>query len=125
MLDKERTQLQIVFDNAVVNDSDPSALRKMRMGIAVAGLAMGSPTGVSDAHGEGVQFFLITGIHHFAQLLYPAPCLIDADAFPTRKRDPGGIIAPVFKLFQRIKQYSRCRFVSDIANYTAHTVNLR
>ena len=47
-------QFQVVFDDAVVDDGDPAAVGKMRMGVLVARRAMGRPAGMADADMDAV-----------------------------------------------------------------------
>ena len=105
-------ELGIVLDNAVV-DADDTGLDRagagagavaadMRMGVGLAGLAVGGPAGMTDAAGAGkraavVGFFgevpkLAGGFDHLGELR-PVP---DGQA--------GGVIAAVFELLQPFQQ---------------------
>ena len=43
-------QLDVVFDDAVVDHGDAAALADMGVGVDVVGLPVGGPAGVADAH---------------------------------------------------------------------------
>ena len=119
--DKEFLDLQVVFNDPVVNHRDLPVLAQMGMGVDVIRLAVGGPAGVSDTH-PALQS--LPAVHKGAEHLEPALGLSQLQALLLRQyRDARRVIAPVFQPLQSVKQY-RCRLLcTGIAHNSAHGVS--
>ena len=128
MAQELRFQLHIVFDNTVV-DTDHVGFHRsgtgtgavaadMRMGVGLAGFAVGCPAGVADAAGafQGVSVVglfgqvpqLAGGLDHFRQIRSIPDC------------QAGRVIAAVFQLFQAFQQDGRRLMLPGKPNNSAH-----
>ena len=67
--DEKFLDLQIVFNDPVVNHRDLPVLAQMGMGIDIIWLAVGGPAGVADAH-PALQ--RLSAVHKGAEHLEPA-----------------------------------------------------
>ncbi len=114
--------LQIVFDDAVVHQSDGTVLADMGMGVDVVGLAVGSPAGVSDAK-AAVQ--IGAAVDHIAEHLQPALALFHLETMLFRAHGhTGRVIAPVFHPGQAVQQDRRRLLPSHISNNSAHKMSI-
>src|SRR4029077_8098072 len=111
-------ELEIVFDNSVVDDDDLAGAIAMRVGVFLGRPAMGGPARVADAvrafqRGLGDDFFEIAKFtrgaadFHLARLRH--------------NRDARGIITAVFKLAETLNDDGHNFFWPDVTSYSAHT----
>ena len=92
---QELLELQIVFDDAVVNHGNFTAVRHMGMTVGVRWRAVGGPAGVPDT---GAALQRPTAVGQVHQRLQPALGLGDLQVVTVEHTDAGGIIATVFQL---------------------------
>ncbi len=107
-------QLGEILDDAVMHDRD--ALGHVRMGVALARLAMGRPAGVADA-GPALQRLLGEQAFQVAQLALGAAAL---DMAVLHRGDAGRVIAAIFEAPQRIDEAVGDRRFSQDSNDSAH-----
>ena len=87
-------QFAVVFDDAVVDDGNPSAPVGMRMGIAVIGRSMGRPSGMPDAGPPAHR----TSRELLLQVLDPPGLLGDLQrAIAVYDGDASRVVSPVFE----------------------------
>ena len=110
-------ELFIVFDDAVVDDSNGMLLVHMGMGICVRGTAMCRPAGVSDAAKTGQQCAVV---YFFIQNAKPADCFFHMDFLTIKNSDPGRVIASVFQLGKPIQNDGGRLLFSDITCNSTH-----
>ena len=114
-------ELFIVFDNAVMDDSNGMLLIHMGMRICVGGTAMGRPAGVSDTAKAGQQ---CTVVYFFIQNAKPADCLFHMDFLTIKNGDSGRVIASVFQLGKPIQNDGGRLLFSDITCNSTHDIFL-
>ena len=110
-------QLQVIFDNAIVNDSKFSVVAGMGMGVDVRWRAVGCPAGVADAGGARKKRAVR---RLFTQTGNAAHDLADGDGLVLNHRNSGGVIAPVFQLFQSFQQNGSRVLTPGISHNSAH-----
>jgi hypothetical protein len=114
-------QLEIVFDNPIVDDDDLSGAVAMRVGVFFSGAAVGRPTRVADTVGA-IQRGLGDNLLEIAKFARGAANL--QFAVPGYGGDARGIIAAVLKLPQAFDDDGDNFFGPDIADYSAHVRGL-
>ena len=109
-LEHETTLLQlltkrtVILDDAVVDQGDVTGLRKMRMGISLAGSAMGSPTRMSNAQRTGL-ILVASDILEVAHLAFRLIDIEMAFALTTRnQRTTSTIIPTILQTMQSLDQ---------------------
>ncbi|MGY4337588.1 hypothetical protein ACVWW3_002494 [Bradyrhizobium sp. LM2.9] len=110
-------QLAKILDDAVVDDSD--ALGRMRMGVVHGRLAVGGPAGMTDA-GRALQRPRFEPLLQILQLALGAAAL---EVFAFERGDARGIVAAIFKTFERIHQLLCNRFAPENADNPAHAAH--
>ena len=110
-------QFQIVFDDAVVDDGDPSIAADVGMGIHIGRLTMGGPPGVTDAAGG---FHAAHLLHLVLQVLDTALGLDHLQPFGAQHRHTGGVIPTVLQLIQSLQQNGHGLFPAHISYDSAH-----
>ena len=93
-------QLQIVFDDAVVDHGDFSGVGHVGMAVDVGGGSMGRPAGVPDAEGA---LNGSSSVDESAEIGQTALGLGDPEDAVGHDADAGGVIAPVFQLRQSLQ----------------------
>ena len=92
-------QLQVVFDDAVVHHHELAPIADLRVGVYIAGGAVGGPPGVANAHCAGQAFASLQNALQHAQ----APFGLDhMQAGTVVYRHTGGVIPPVLQLLQAV-----------------------
>ena len=112
--------MDVIFDDAVVDDRDPSVLADMGMGVYIVRLAVGGPARVADAgaarHGGALR-------QPAAQLGHIALAFFDLQAaLAIHDGDAGRVVAPVLEAFQTVKQNGSGVLRSDKSHDTAHII---
>ena len=113
-------ELQIVFDDAVVDDGDPAVLADVGVGVDVVGLPVGGPAGVADAQ---APLQVRAAVDQVRQHLQPSLGLADLE--PRRlgpHRHAGGVIAPVLHPRQALQQNGGRGLFSYKSDDSAHIV---
>ena len=87
-------EFAVVFDNSVMDDSNPPVKRDMGMGVGIGGRTVSGPTGVPDGHLRGWQGSIAKGV---AQVIEAPGTLDRTQAFRPRHRYPGRVVAAVFQ----------------------------
>ncbi len=107
-------QLAEILDDAVVDDGN--ALGRVRMGVVDGRLAVRGPAGVTDA-GRALQRL---GLQPPLQILQLALGTAALDMLAFERGDAGGIVAAIFKTFERIHQLLCNRLAPENADNPAH-----
>ena len=111
-------QLQIVFNDAVVDDGDPPVLTDVGMGVDVVGLPVGGPAGVADAQ---VPLQIRAAVDQVGQRLQPPLGLAHLEPRRLRPhRHAGGVVAPVLHPLQAVQQNGGRGLVSYKSDDSAH-----
>ena len=112
-----RTQRLEVLDDAVVHQAD-APIGKVRMGVPVAGHAVGRPAGVGDADTsfDGLAMQLGGEFAHLAGPLAQGHVRLAG----RHDGDARGVVAPVFEALQPLEQDGRYVAVGDGADDAAH-----
>ena len=110
-------QFQIIFNDAVVDDGDPSIAADVGMGIHIGRLTMGGPPGVTDAAGG---FHAAHLLHLVLQVLDAALGLDHLQPFGAQHRHTGGVIPTVLQLIQSLQQNGHGLFPAHISYDSAH-----
>ena len=100
-------QLAKILDDAVVDHGD--AIGRVRMRVVLGRLAVGGPAGVADAGVAGERF----GIQPLFEILQLALGAAAREMVAFQRGDACGIIAAIFKPFERIHQLLRDRSASQ------------
>ena len=108
-------QLPVVLDDAVVDHRD--ATGSMRMGVSLAGLAMGRPAGVPDAHGAADRALGHQALKLAELALGPA----QLDGAVGERGQPRRIVAPVFEPPQPVEDAWRRLVRAGDADDSAHS----
>ena len=107
-------QLAKILDDAIVDDGD--LLGRVRMRVVLGRAAMRRPARVADANMAlermGGELFL-----EIAQLAAGAHA---RELAALERRNPGGIIAAIFKTAQRFQDVARHRLATQNSNDAAH-----
>ena len=111
-------EVEVVFDDAVVDDDDAAGAVAMGMGIFFGGAAVGGPAGVADAEGA-VEGMLAQNFFEIAQLAggaadFEQGCVGAADG------DAGGVVAAVFEAAQALNDDGDDLLTADVADDSAH-----
>ena len=112
-------QLEIVLDDAVVDQRDLAVLADMRMGINVIRLSMGRPAGMTDA-GRPVQGRAV--LRQLHQVFQPPLRFGNLEAVLTRHTDARRVIAAVFQPRQSFQQDRSRLLLADVSNDTTHII---
>ena len=109
-------ELQVVLDDAVVDDDRASGVVAVRVGVFLGGPAVRGPAGVADAVFAGERFGG-ERVFQAAELAGAAP---DFDAAVVDDRDAGGIVSAVFEAAQTLDQNRHDLFRADVPDDPAH-----
>ena len=107
-------QLQVILDDAVVNDGH--AARHVRMRVGLVGTAVRCPAGVADPHRPG-QLAVLDGLRQVVELADGAH---QAKPLAIVNRNAGGVVAAIFETAQPIEQNTRDGTLTDVANDSTH-----
>ena len=111
-------QLQIVLDNAVVDQGDLAVLADMGVGVGVVGLAVGGPAGMANAQ-SALQ--IGAAVDHVGEHLETALGLFHLEAAGLRAhRHAGGVVAPVLHPGKALQQDRGGRLPAHKSNNSAH-----
>ena len=106
-----------VLDDAVVDHGELAALAQMGVGVDVAGLAVGGPSGVPDAQGARQVRAVMA---HLPQHLDPALFLADPQHAVAAHGHTGGVIAPVFHALQALQQNRGGLLAAYVSDNSTH-----
>jgi hypothetical protein len=109
-------QLQVVFDDAVVNDDDLALAVAVWMRVLFSRPAVRRPSCVAEAVEAG-QRIAGDDVLEVGQLAGTAP---DVETVAVDDRDARGVVAPVFKPPQALDEDRHDRFVADVTDDAAH-----
>ncbi|MGY3366387.1 hypothetical protein ACVWZL_003512 [Bradyrhizobium sp. GM2.4] len=107
-------QLAEILDDAVVNDGD--TLGRVRVRIVHGRLSVGGPAGVTDS-GRALERLGLQPLLQILQLALGAAAL---EMLALERGDARGIIAAIFKTFERIHQLLCNRLAPENADNPAH-----
>ena len=108
-------QLSGILDDAVMDDGDPVLGIAMRMGIAVARLAMRCPARMGDA-GRALE----ARRQQLFELAHPALAFGQTQLAAAGDRDPGRIVAAIFEPMQPFDQDRRRVAPADVTDDATH-----
>ncbi len=107
----------VILDDAVVNHSEPSKPRSMRVGVDVIGRPVRGPSGVSDAHGAGRNFVANKG----QKVLDLSFFLFYLDGIcPIKNGNTSAVVSAVFESLQPFDENGEAVFITYVSNNTAH-----
>ena len=116
--DQKFLELDIVFDDAVVDDGKLAVLADVGVGVDVVRRAVGRPAGM--AHADGA-LHIRAAVDEVAQCLEPAHGFFDLKLMPRRNdRDTGAVIAAVFQTGEAVEQNGGSLLAADVSNNTTH-----
>ncbi|MNV27393.1 hypothetical protein D3C71_1185420 [compost metagenome] len=109
-------QIQIVFDNTVMNDRELHAVIRMWMGILIGWFTVSCPACVSDtcATCQWAAFQLRL------QIRQTALCFHYLQSFPSEYSNTSGIISPILQLLQSFNQDPLRILITNISYNTTH-----
>jgi len=110
-------ELQIIFDNAVVNDNDFAGAIAVRVCVFFRGPSVRSPSRMSDTvkTREGIRADNLFEVAEFARSsTYLEALRIGENGYP------GRIITSVFEPSQTIHYHGNCFPTANVADYSAH-----
>src|SRR5947209_5907186 len=110
-------QLEIVFDDAVMNDDHSASAIAMRVGIFFGRTAMRGPARVAHAV-RAIDGVFSQDRFEVAQLAF-GPANLQLVIF-VNGGNAGGIVAAIFKLAQTLDDQGYDLFVSDVSDYSTH-----
>ena len=109
MAEQKLLDLQIVFNDAVMNQGDVAAFADMGVGVDVVGFAVGGPAGVANAEGA---LHISSAMDHVGQGLQTALCLFHLQAKGLRTDgDTGGVVTAILHPCKSVQQ-NRGRLLS-------------
>jgi len=103
VLDQLLLERVIIFDHAIVDESDLAARIEMGMRIFVVHLAMRGPAGVADAIGARGRLLR----HEFGEISDAPRTFARLDLVVADNGDTGGIVAAIFKPAEPIEKNGR------------------
>ena len=116
--DQKFLELDIVFDDAVVDDGKLAVLADVGVRVDVVRRAVGRPAGM--AHADGA-LHIRAAVDEVAQGLEPAHGFFDLKLMPRRNdRDTGAVIAAVFQTGEAVEQNGGSLLAADVSNDTTH-----
>jgi hypothetical protein len=121
LLAKEFLERGVIFDDAVVNQGDPPAVVRVRVGIALGRRAVGRPAGMGHADLCRRQRLLAQSIFKHRN-----PPDGPADVQVVRliyDRHPRRIVTPVFQSLEPLDQERLGDLASDVGDDSAHAIN--
>ena len=111
-------QIEVVLDDAVVDDDDAAGAVAMRMGVLFSGAAVGGPAGVADAEGA-VEGMFAQDFFQVVQLAGGAAHL-EKSAVGAADGDAGRVVAAVFEAPQPLDDDGNDLLSADVADDSAH-----
>ena len=113
-------QLEIVFDDAVMNDDHAASAIAMRVGIFFGRTAVRGPTRVAYAV-RAIDRIFLQDVFKIAQLAF-GPANLQLVIF-VNSGNAGGVVAAIFKLAQALDDQRHDLFVSDVSDYSTHRIS--
>ena len=113
-------QLQVVLDDAVVDDDQPAAAVAVRVGVLLRGPAVGGPPRVADA----VLAVHRLGADDLLQQIELAGAAPHLDLAGADEGDAGRVVAAVLQAPQPVDEHRHGRLGAEIADDPAHGVRL-
>ena len=110
-------QVEVVLDDAVVDEDDSAAAIAMRVGVLLRRPAVGGPSGMTDAVAPAVDRIRPDDLLEARELAGAAPHL---DVAVAHERDAGRVVAAILEVAQRVDQHRDDRLGADVANDAAH-----
>ena len=109
--------LEIVFEDPVVDDHERTAAVRVRMGVVVGRPAVGGPAGVPDPDGSAQRAVAQDALEHL-DTTGRAP---DLERSRRREhRDAGRVIAAIFEALEALQDDADRTLVSDVADDATH-----
>jgi hypothetical protein len=108
----------VVFDDAIMDNSQLAGLIEMGMGIGIAGQSVCGPARVADA--EGAMNWKL--LDKFSKSGDAADAFANLEAAMVEQAKTGGVIASIFEPAQALNQQWRGIFFADVSDDAAHGV---
>ena len=113
-------QLEIVFDDAVMNDDHSASAIAMRVGVFFGRTTVCGPTRVAHAV-RAIDRIFLQDVFKIAQLaLSPANLQL---VILVNSGNAGRVVAAIFKLAQALDDQRHDLFVSDVSDYSTHRIS--
>ena len=109
-------QLEVVLDDAVVDDDDAAGAVAVRVGVLLGGPAVRGPAGVADA----VQAVDGLDANRVLEVRQLAGRPAQRDPFRADERHAGGVVAAVFHSAQSVQQDGHDGLRTDVSDDSAH-----
>ena len=122
LIDEFAFEVEIVFDDAVVDYDDAAGAVAMGMGVLFGGAAVGGPAGVADAEGA-VEGMLAEDFFEVGELAGGAAD-IEGGAGGAADRDACRVVAAIFEAPQALNDDGNHFSWADITNDSAHGIIL-
>ena len=110
-------ELDVVFNDAVVDNGDFAALADVGVGVDIVRLAVGGPAGVADADRARQIRALVRQV---AEHLQPPARLLHAERTRAADGDARRVIAAVFQTPQTVQQNGSRLLLAHISNNSTH-----
>ena len=117
-------ELEVVFDDAVVDDDEGAGAVAVGVGVLFGGAAVGGPAGVADAEGalDGVFGEDVGEVAEFAGGAAKLERVGDAIGRGAGDGDAGGVIAAVLEAGEALHDDVDGGFGADVTNDSAHGI---
>jgi len=113
-------QLEIVFDDAVMDDDHSASAIAMRVGVFFGRTTVCGPTRVAYAV-RAIDRIFLQDVFKIAQLAF-GPANLQLVIF-VNSGNAGGVVAAIFKLAQALDDQRHDLFVSDVSDYSTHRIS--
>ena len=110
-------QFAVIFNNAVMYNGKRPALGQMGMRVFIRGLAVGSPTSMTNPQSRSNG---VASVNHITQHLQTTFGLVHTNGALFHTGDAGRVIATVFQSCQTVQQNGSYLFFPYISNNSAH-----
>ena len=111
-------EVEVVFDDAVVDDDDAAGAVAVGVGVLFGGAAVGGPAGVADAEGA-VEGMVAQDFFEIAELAGGAADF-EESGVGAADGDAGRVVAAVFEAAQALDDDGDDFLTADVANNSAH-----
>ena len=116
VLDELFFERLIIFNHAVVDESDLAGGVEMRMSVLVVDFSVRRPASVTDSIGSGGRFLG----NEFGQRGDATGAFTGLDVIAIDDGDAGRIVAAVFKATKPVEQNGRSLRASDVTDNSTH-----
>ena len=111
-------EVEVIFDDAVVDDDDAAGAVAMGVGVFFGGAAMGGPAGVADAEGA-VERMFAKDFFEIAEFAGSAADL-EESGIGAADGDAGRVVAAIFEAAQALNDDGDNLLTADVTDDSAH-----